>query len=345
MTFKQIDINLDRFYFVVEESGITIIKKRLFSVSKRFVPFENIGSETTLYRKRKLGWLIISCLFFLIALSVFISRLKGQNVSDTAETFWITLSAVFFLIYSFSRKNSLFLVKENKESSIEFLATKIHQKRLKQFIIELLLQRDKYLSHKYQTFPGLSIDESISCDQAKVDPRDGVFLKRLTNNSVQLLRFENKYLDQENLLGIRSMTTEKKVRQILRDHQAKIIEQGKYIYICEIKDNEYFLGFLGNISDPFKIIEFTGTNGVNHNLLTKDIIEKCKQWDGEFDITLTGIGLDFCEFEVKSKNIDYKKLASEVYEFCPDIVDQGTETLEQLESEIQSKGRIFLWWD
>jgi len=57
------------------------------------------------------------------------------------------------------------------------------------------------------------------------------------------------------------------------------------------------------------------------------------------------IGSDFCEGEIGEKNIGYKRLASEVYAFCPDIVEQGTKTVEQLEKEIKDTGRIFLWWD
>jgi hypothetical protein len=38
-------------------------------------------------------------------------------------------------------------------------------------------------------------------------------------------------------------------------------------------------------------------------------------------------------------------MVNEVYEFCPDVVDQGTDTVEGLESEIKKSGTIFLWWD
>jgi Domain of unknown function (DUF4253) len=46
-----------------------------------------------------------------------------------------------------------------------------------------------------------------------------------------------------------------------------------------------------------------------------------------------------------NKNINHKKLAAEVYELCPDVVDQGTMTVEVLEEENKASGRIFLWWD
>jgi hypothetical protein len=146
-------------------------------------------------------------------------------------------------------------------------------------------------------------------------------------------------------MGVRSVTTEKKAREILRELQCKLLSEDKYIFICAFSGNEYHVGLLGNTSDPYRIMEYAETNGVNYDIKTKDIIEKCRQWDSEFGIKLTSIGFDFCECEVENKNIDYKKLAAEVYKFCPDVVDQGTGTIERLESEMKKDGRIFLWWD
>ena len=42
---------------------------------------------------------------------------------------------------------------------------------------------------------------------------------------------------------------------------------------------------------------------------------------------------------------DWMALAREVYEFCPDIVDQGTETVERLAYEMRVTNELFLWWD
>jgi hypothetical protein len=64
-----------------------------------------------------------------------------------------------------------------------------------------------------------------------------------------------------------------------------------------------------------------------------------------FGIRITGIGFDFCECAIVNKEIDYNNLAAEIYQFCPDVVDQGTETVEALEEELKKTGSIFLWWD
>lgn len=92
-------------------------------------------------------------------------------------------------------------------------------------------------------------------------------------------------------------------------------------------------------------MEYAETNGSNYSIETKDIIQKYRKWDNEFGVTPIGIGFDFCECLIIKKNIDFKKLADEVYEFCPDVVDQGTDTVEALAEEMKRTGTIYLWWD
>ena len=99
------------------------------------------------------------------------------------------------------------------------------------------------------------------------------------------------------------------------------------------------------VNSGYFIIKLAETNGANYDIETADVIAKLKQWDSTFGLRLVAIGSDFCEGLIENKNIDYKKLAADVYEFCPDVVDQGTETVELMEKEIREKGSIFLWWD
>jgi hypothetical protein len=345
MTFKQFDINLNRFKYTVEESGVRVINKRLFSVAERFIPFEDIGSEIIKEKERKLIWLFISILFLIISLLVFIDRLTGGKVGDEAEVFWLSVSAVFFIIYSFRRKNGLFLIKDDAESGIEFIGTKLYEKRLNEFIKQLLQRRDDYLSNKYSVLKGLTLDENIICANASVQPEDGLFLKKLTKHPIEKLIFESEYSDVKKPGGIRSVTTEKNARDIIARQRERFISEGKYIFISEFSDKEYTVALIGTTSDPYKIMEYAGTNGTNYNKETEDIIAKYKQWEIQFGVKPIGIGSDFCECEIINKDIDYKKLAAEVYEFCPDVVEQGTETVKLLEKEIKKTGRIFLWWD
>jgi hypothetical protein len=42
---------------------------------------------------------------------------------------------------------------------------------------------------------------------------------------------------------------------------------------------------------------------------------------------------------------DADALARRFYAFCPDIVDQGAETVEALARELVESQRLYCWWD
>jgi hypothetical protein len=169
--------------------------------------------------------------------------------------------------------------------------------------------------------------------------------KKLTKRPIEQFQFEGGMPNAEKPIAICSLTSEENARAIVLDNLGTFTKQGKYIFIGEIAHNGFKVALTAATSDPYKLMEYTGTNGDNYDIGTKDIIEKYKKWDSEFGITTTAIGFDFCECSISNKDIDYKKLADEVYEFCPDVVDQGTETVEALEEEMRRTGTIYLWWD
>jgi len=191
----------------------------------------------------------------------------------------------------------------------------------------------------------LTENEKRLCEDAKLTEEDGLFLKRLTKRPLEKLKFEQEYSEIEKPAAICSLTTEENSKRIVLENLDKLRQDGKYIFITEIAHNGYKVGLTGATSDPYQLMEFAETNGANYDIETSHIIDRYKKWDSEFGIIPIGIGFDFCECQIKNKSLDFKKLADEVYEFCPDVVEQGTETVEALEEEMKRTGTIYLWWD
>lgn len=191
----------------------------------------------------------------------------------------------------------------------------------------------------------LTENEKSFCTEAKLKDEDALYLKKLTKRPIEKLVFEKEYSNIEKPDAICSLTTEENARRIVLENLDKLRQEGKYIFITEVAYNGYKVGLTNATSDPYKLMEFAETNGANYDIETTHIIDRYKKWDKEFGIIPIGIGFDFCECQIKNTNIDFKKLAEEVYEFCPDVVDQGTETVEALEVEMKSKETIYLWWD
>ena len=149
MELKQFDINLHRFQYTIEETGIRLVKKRLAGSSDTFVDFEDVGSKIIKESTRKLIWLIISILFFVIGTAVLMKRIQGGKVGDGAEIFHYSVSLVFLITFLLTRKKVLYLTQPDNSNAIEFLEAKRYKEKVDRFIKTLLERRDKYLIDKY----------------------------------------------------------------------------------------------------------------------------------------------------------------------------------------------------
>src|SRR5690348_16149369 len=146
--FKQIDFTLTVSKYIIEESGLQIIKKKIFS-STEFIKFEDIGTEIIKEKDRKFVWLCFSVLFLMILLGVFINRVRGIKVGNGAEIFYLGVSFLFFLIYQIRSKNKLILYHDAYTNRIVFNQAVLYRKRLDSFIKQLLQKREIYLTNKY----------------------------------------------------------------------------------------------------------------------------------------------------------------------------------------------------
>ncbi len=98
-------------------------------------------------------------------------------------------------------------------------------------------------------------------------------------------------------------------------------------------------------SDPYDALEVMGTNGWNYDISPKMVIARVRQWNKRFGLHLRGVGFDWLEAEFRQRPPNMLEFAKEVYEFCPDVVDQGTGTVEALAAEMKRANTVYLWWD
>jgi hypothetical protein len=97
--------------------------------------------------------------------------------------------------------------------------------------------------------------------------------------------------------------------------------------------------------DVYDVLRAAETNGNNHDVGTEEIIARLKSWDASYGITLSGIGFDWLRLELTRLPPDIQAFAREVYEFCPDTVEQGVADVDALALEIERTRVVQLWWD
>lgn len=132
-------------------------------------------------------------------------------------------------------------------------------------------------------------------------------------------------------------------------------------------------------SDPFAIVRDAGTSAPNFELDNEAIVERLAQWQSQCKFTIIGAKHDTVEIEFQSLPQDMDAFVRDLYEFCPDLVDQGTgcvhemiEVMEEageeldpemadliegvdfddenygleiLKRELKKKNGVTLWWD
>jgi len=95
----------------------------------------------------------------------------------------------------------------------------------------------------------------------------------------------------------------------------------------------------------FDILRVAASDAVNYDMGTEDLVRELQTWDAEVGIDIYAAQTDLMQLRLKTMPRDLKRFAGRVYEFCPDIVDQGTGTVAELEKTIAESREIYLWWD
>ena len=98
--------------------------------------------------------------------------------------------------------------------------------------------------------------------------------------------------------------------------------------------------------DQFDIVKFRATTGANYNISNDSITLKLHEWYAEQPFEITGADADWVEVHLlKITHPTAQSFAKEVSAFCPDLIEQGAETVENLAAEMMQTRRLFLWWD
>lgn len=98
-------------------------------------------------------------------------------------------------------------------------------------------------------------------------------------------------------------------------------------------------------SSQFDILRIAQSDAINYGMKTEDLIEKLQDYDRNFGINIFHAETDTLEFELVSMPANLTSFAEDIYQFCPDIVNQGCGSISELIEIIKMTGQVSLWWD
>ncbi len=88
-------------------------------------------------------------------------------------------------------------------------------------------------------------------------------------------------------------------------------------------------------TDQYEILRTMHTEGDEYDISNQDVIDRLKEWEKNSPFAIIGADNDWVEIEFKTLPKDLKAFTEEVYDFCPDAVDQGPGSTAELVKEIQ----------
>lgn len=181
-------------------------------------------------------------------------------------------------------------------------------------------------------------------DEVKFDSTITAILRKFTKAPFTPLKHKNynddKVVTYNHILSFtdKTINTEGLVLSLSED----FYKRGFLIYATD--DGAVCVADNTNQYEALKIWE---TNGYNYDISPDELIVRLQALDTKYrlNILLVSVGFDTCAFLIRNNNVDWDNLAKDVYALCPDVVDQGTETIEGLIDELKTSKQLYFWWD
>ncbi|MES2132994.1 MAG: DUF4253 domain-containing protein [Bacteroidota bacterium] len=211
---------------------------------------------------------------------------------------------------------------------------------------------------KLQSEAGLSGYDKKLADSLKIDSTIIMELKQHTTASLEPFHYSlskqfnadhtETELDPIRLNGLVFKEAPARTETLMNELQANFKAKGYFLFKVEqnfgIGGNKDVMAIL-KTTDQYEVIKQIKTDGINYNIDTDSLIKIVKQFDSKYSLSLTGTSGDWCEFKINKEPADWMVFAKEAYAVCPDIVDQGTGTVEALADELKKSKKLYFWWD
>ena len=91
-------------------------------------------------------------------------------------------------------------------------------------------------------------------------------------------------------------------------------------------------------NDPFALVRDAESGAPNYDLNTDAIIQHLTKWQSICSFKVTGAKRDTVEIEFETLPQDMDAFVKDLYEFCPDLVDQGTGCVHEMIEAMEEMG-------
>ncbi|MBP7281803.1 MAG: DUF4253 domain-containing protein [Leptospiraceae bacterium] len=147
-----------------------------------------------------------------------------------------------------------------------------------------------------------------------------------------------------------------KAYTIVRENQERFSKLGLYIYMRHLsfdlttfKVDKKFQMFYDIIiikaTDQFEVVKYEETSGGNYDISNDRVIEQLKKWNQDSPFTIIVADYNGVEADFYKLPKDLNQFAKDIYKFCPDTIEQGSGSEEELVKHFLNEKSFWLWWD
>jgi hypothetical protein len=193
---------------------------------------------------------------------------------------------------------------------------------------------------------GLIIDKKLLPNIKKSIHKEPIQLNREVWNYDKDGNEEHYVLDKGLVF---KFINHEKAHSIFNMYSDKVMEGNNYIFLTNMDFDESYNTYYDIViidgSDPFEIIKRIGTNGVNYDQYNNAIINQLKEWNAEVEFKFVVIDVARIHAYMNKLPTDITKFSKDVYDFCPDVIDQGYGSMDEMISDYKDSKYFWLWWD
>jgi len=142
---------------------------------------------------------------------------------------------------------------------------------------------------------------------------------------------------------------ENQARTIVRNYLSKFEQSGYYIYLKNLDFDKEFAIYYDVVvikcKDQFELVKLAETSGLNYDVTNDDVVDRLKLWHKQSPFTIIVADEDRIEADFIRVPADLREFAKEVHDFCPDVIEQGAGSEQELIEYFKKEQSFWLWWD
>ena len=173
----------------------------------------------------------------------------------------------------------------------------------------------------------LTTEEQALIDSLDFDRRVCEMLKRNTSGALERVTAYTAEYEQMPGEGLSIAVERQGLDTLISLLRAELTPLGYQVFWSEIrkanglKKSEEIVVL--RTADHYSIIEIRHPSGANYDVSTNDLMDRLKGWEASCQFQIVGAASSWVAIQFDTLPENICRLAEEIYQFCPDTVDQG----------------------